>query len=70
MKKLNLMRTDFMKQHKSGKKHHATDFMDIHKYRRAVNQNISRAIGGGIFNQIKDLNQIGNLMEYEDKHVF
>ena len=64
------MRTKFMNDHKNGKKHCAADFIEIHRYRHAVNQNVLKAITCNTFNQAKDLDQIGNLMEYEDKHIF
>lgn len=69
-KKMNALRTKFMEAHRKGKKHFAQDFMDIHKYRHAVNQNVYKAIVNGTFAMAKTLNEVGNLMEFEDKHVF
>lgn len=44
--------------------------MDIHKYRHAVNQNVYKAIVNGTFAMAKTLKDVGNLMEFEDKHIF
>ena len=44
--------------------------MDIHKYRHAVNHNVFKAIANGSLGMVKNLDDLGNLMEYEDKHVF
>lgn len=69
-KKLNLMKQKFITDHKKGVRHVASDFMDIYKYRHLVNQNVLKAITHGTFDRAKDLDEIGNLMEYEDKHIF
>ena len=60
----------FINDYKKGVKQHATDFVEIHKYRKAVNKNVFAAINDGTFAMIKNLNQLGNLMEHEDRHVF
>jgi hypothetical protein len=48
----------------------AADFIDIHKYRHMVNQNVLKAITLGTFSKAKTLDDIGNLMDYEEKHIF
>jgi len=55
---------------KRGMKNCSADFQDIVAYRDQVNQKVFQNIRDGTFQKISNLNELGNLMEYEDEQVF
>jgi len=69
-KKLNQMRLKMMNDFRNGKKQYASDFMDIHRYRNNVNANVFRAIEQGIFQKVNNLDEVGNLMEHEERFTY
>lgn len=66
-KKLNAMKIKFMQDQKKGIKHCGLDFQQIHQYRHLVNQRVFEAIREGVFQKAQNLDDIGNLMEIDEK---
>ena len=69
-KKLNVIKSKFLFDQKHGIKHCAVDFQQIHVYRHLLNQKIYEEVKKGSFHKVKTLEELGNLMEVEEKELF